>query len=65
MAVSTVACEYVQTLKDLGALQYADAVSVHAYCAGAPEQMRWQFDAMRKVLGPDTALLSGANLGAI
>ena len=58
-STSTVACEYVQALKDLGALQYADAVSAHAYCSGAPEQMRWQFDAMRKVVGPSTALLSG------
>lgn len=58
-STSTVACEYVQAVKDLGALQYADAVSVHAYCAGAPEQMRWQFDAMRRVVGPGIALLSG------
>jgi hypothetical protein len=58
-STSTVACGYVQALKQMGALDHADAVSVHAYCSGAPEQMRWQFGAMRNIVGPSTALLSG------
>ena len=58
-SLSTVNCEWVQSCKDLGALRYVDAVSVHAYCSGAPEQMRWRFDALRKIVGNSTAILSG------
>jgi len=52
-------CGWISSLKELGALQYVDAVAVHAYCAGAPEQMRWQFAAMRKFVGNATAVISG------
>jgi len=49
---------YVQALQDLGALEYVDAVSVHSYCSGGPEQMRWQYEAMRNVVGPTMPILS-------
>jgi hypothetical protein len=58
-STSTVNCNYVRTLKSDGALQYVDAVSVHSYTAGGPEQMRSQYAAMRQVVGPNIAVLSG------
>ena len=58
-STSNVDCTYVQTLKTLGALQNVDAVSVHSYSAGGPEQMRGQYHAMREIIGYNTALLSG------
>jgi len=48
-SVSTVDCAFVKALKSQGALQYVDAVSVHSYCSGAPEQMKWQYVARSRL----------------
>jgi hypothetical protein len=58
-STSTINCNFVRYLKNDGALQYVDAVSVHSYTAGGPEQMRSQYAAMRQVVGPNIAVLSG------
>jgi hypothetical protein len=50
-SASFVNCAYVQQLKNLGALQHVDAVAVHSYTAGGPEQMRPQYAAMKQLLG--------------
>jgi hypothetical protein len=58
-SVSSVDCGWVQSFKDAGALKYVDAVTVHSYCTGAPEQQRPYYDAMRKIVGPSVAIISG------
>jgi hypothetical protein len=58
-STSTVDCDYMTQFKNLGALQYVDAVSVHAYVTGAPEQNRWQFAKIRNIIGSGKALVSG------
>ena len=58
-SISTISCDYMQSMKQLGVLQYVDAVSVHAYVSGAPEQTHWQFAAIKNIIGRDTALVSG------
>ena len=58
-SMSVMSCEYMKSMKALGALQYVDAVSVHAYVSGAPEQTRWQFDAIKKIVGPSMPVVSG------
>jgi len=47
------------SMKQLGVLDYVDAVSVHAYVAGAPEQTAWQFAAIKDIVGDGVALVSG------
>ena len=52
-------CAYMTSMKQLGVLNYVDAVSVHAYVSGAPEQTHWQFAAIKNIIGTGTALISG------
>jgi hypothetical protein len=58
-SVSEMSCSYMTSMKQLGVLNYVDAVSVHAYVSGAPEQAHWQFAAIKEIIGPGTALVSG------
>ena len=58
-SMSVISCDYAQQMKSLGVFQYVDAVSVHGYVAGAPEQTRWQFEKIKDIVGPGTALVSG------